>query len=186
MEVGSSAITGAMRVAVQVVVARKRPVLEIYQTLRNEFGPPEGPTDTKYRMQDIFVDLQLVNIGGDRAEKVTFAVSGDFKRASPREKMPERFSSTVHHFAPGQVMFLMKIEPNDLRIYTPDDPNTFRATGMKKETMKIIVHYDGPDTFVNKLLRLWPHFRGRKQYSTEFIFDPANVIGDLPAATYNG
>lgn len=40
MEISSSALTGALRVGVQVVVGRKRPVLEIYQQLHNDFDPP--------------------------------------------------------------------------------------------------------------------------------------------------
>ena len=39
MEVSSSAITGAMRVGVQVVSSHKAPVLEIYHQVRNRIGP---------------------------------------------------------------------------------------------------------------------------------------------------
>lgn len=196
MEVSSAAITGAMRVGVQVVVARKRPMLEIYQTLRNQFGPPmEIPASnvhgtkipaSSHRFQDIFIDLHMVNIGGDRAENVTFEVSGDFKREKPRNKMPELFSSTMRQVAPGQVAFLMMIEDHDLNTYAPDEHGGFKASGMKSETMTITINYDGPDTFFNRVLRAWRRWRGMKQYSTAFTFDPATVLGDLPHPTYHG
>lgn len=39
MEVSSSAVTGAIRIGVQVVSSHKLPVLEIYHQVRNRFGP---------------------------------------------------------------------------------------------------------------------------------------------------
>lgn len=39
MEISSSAVTGAMRIGVQIVSSHKNPVLEIYQQVRNRFGP---------------------------------------------------------------------------------------------------------------------------------------------------
>jgi len=46
------------------------------------------------------------------------------------------------------------------------------------------VHYDGPDTLLNKMLRLPRRWRGKKQYETSFTFDPATLEGDLPHPTY--
>jgi hypothetical protein len=68
----SSALTGAVRIGVQVVVARRRPVLEIFCNLHNDFLPPVefGASSNRQsrRFQRIFVDLVLVNLGGIRAE----------------------------------------------------------------------------------------------------------------------
>ncbi|MFA0339061.1 hypothetical protein, partial [Vibrio breoganii] len=41
MEVSSSAITGAMRVGVQVVNSHKRPLLEVYHQVHNKFSPEQ-------------------------------------------------------------------------------------------------------------------------------------------------
>lgn len=197
MDISSSALTGALRVGVQVVVGRKRPVLEIYQQLHNDFDPPfeiDQRDSTgkivridKHRFQNIFIDLTLINIGGERAENVTFEVSGEFRREKPREKLPELFSATIGQIAPGQTLYLMRIDNHDLNIYAPEKPsdtNVFRAAGIKKETLNIIIHFDGPNTILNKMLR-WPRrLYGLKQYSTAFTFSPAIFIGDLPPPRY--
>jgi hypothetical protein len=199
MEVSSSAITGALRVGIQVVVARKRPVLEIYQTLRNEFGPPTDLPLTgadgkvlrtdKHRWQDIFVDLHMVNVGGDRAEDVSFKVSGDLRRDRPGHELPKRLFATFKQFPPGQAMHLMKFHEHDLFSYKqekPDNPNTFIRDGFKTEVLVIDVHYDGPNTLLNKILRLPRRWAGKKQYESSFTFDPATLEGDLPHPTYHG
>lgn len=197
MEISSSALTGALRVGVQVVVGSKRPVLEIYQQLHNDFDPPfkidqkdsAGKTVRvdEHRFQNIFIDLTLINIGGDRAENVTFEVSGKFRRSKPRHKLPELFSASISQVAPGQTLYLMRIDNHDLNIYEPenaDDPTVFKAAGIKKETLEIILHYDGPNTILNKFFR-WPRrWRGLKQYATAFNFNPTVFIGDLPPPRY--
>ncbi|SDU42345.1 hypothetical protein [Stappia sp. ES.058] len=197
MEISSSALTGALRVGVQVVVGRKRPVLEIYQQLHNTFDPPfeidqkdsAGKTVRvdKHRFQNIFIDLTLINIGGDRAEGVTFEVSGEFRREEPRQELPELFGATIGQVAPGQTLYLMRIDSHDLNIYAPEKPGdttAFKAVGIKKDTLEITMHYDGPDTILNKLLR-WPRrWRGLRQYSSTFIFNPSIFIGDLPPPRY--
>ncbi|RTL96166.1 hypothetical protein EJV44_11345 [Ancylobacter aquaticus] len=197
MELSSSALTGALRVGVQVVVGRKRPVLEIYQQLHNDFGPPfdidqkdsTGKTvrTDKHRFQNIFIDLTLINIGGDRAEDVNFEVSGEFRREVPRQKLPELFGATISQIAPGQILYLMRIDRHDLNIYEPEKPGettAFKAVGIKKDILEITIHYDGPDTILNKCLRLPRRWRGLKQYSEKFIFNPSIFIGDLPPPRY--
>ena len=200
MEIASSALTGALRVGIQVAVSRKRPLLEIYQNLHNDFGPPfeydirdyagqKTLQTRRHRFQDIFVDLTLINIGSVRAENVTFALSGNFKRAAPRERHPELFDSTMHQLAPGQAVYLMRIESHDLQTYAPEkegDNSVQRPVGMKKDTLTISVNYDGPNNIVNRILR-WPRrWRGLKQYSSCFVFDPQVVVGDLPPPKYTG
>lgn len=197
MEISSSALTGALRVGVQIVVGRKRPVLEIYQQLHNEFDPPfevdqkdsAGRTVgiEKHRFQEIFIDLTLINIGSDRAENVTFQVSGEFRREAPRQQLPELFDATINQIAPGQTFYLMRIDNHDLNTYAPEKPGdttAFKAVGIKNATLEITIHYDGPDTILNKFLRLPRRWRGLKQYSTVFAFNPAIFIGDLPPPKY--
>lgn len=198
MELNTSAITGAMRIGVQVFVAQKRPVLEIYQHCRNQFGPeekfelPVGLSATKThthrtRRQDIFIGLTLVNIGGDRAESVTFEIEGDFRRHPPRDNLPKIFSREVKQISPGQSLYLMKIDQFDLLQYEYSEEGTQKVgkpVGMKNDTLKITIHYDGSATLLNRILRLWRHWHGLKQYSTEFLFDPKVFEGDLPPAEY--
>lgn len=198
MELNTSAITGAMRIGVQVIVARKRPVLEIYQQSRNRFGPeqqfelPAGSSGTKThthrtRFQEIFIDLTLVNIGGERAENVTFEIEGTFRRHPPRDNLPEIFSLDIKQLSPGQSHFLMKIDDHDLLRYEYSEAGgqkVGKPVGMKNDTLKVTIHYDGPTTLLNRVLRLWRRCWGLKQYSTEFLFDPEIFQGDLPPAEY--
>ena len=198
MELNTSAITGAMRIGVQVIVAQKRPVLEIYQQCRNQFGPeqqyelPANSSGTKThthrtRFQDIFIDLTLVNIGGDRAESVTFEIEGDFRRHPPRDNLPDIFSREIKQVSPGQSLYLMKVDEFDLLQYEYSEEGgqmVGMPVGMKDDTLKVTIHYDGPATLTNRVLRLWRRWRGLKQYSTEFLFDPKVFEGDLPPAEY--
>jgi hypothetical protein len=186
----SSAITGALRVGLQIIVAQKRPVLEVYQGFHNDFGPPieHRRMQSTHRRQEIYIDLTLVNIGAVRAENVTFEVSGDFRRDGLRE-IPERFKSIVRQLAPGQSMFLMKIEDHDLNVYAPENPekpSSYKAVGIKTETLQISINYDGPRTLWNRVHRWTRRWRGLKQYSSDFTFDPQTVLGDLPPPTYHG
>src|SRR5690606_13181319 len=178
MEISSSALTGALRVGVKVVVGRKRPVLEIYQQLHNVFGPPceIGQKDAAgrtahihtHRSQDIFIDLTLINIGGDRAESVTFEVSGEFRREEPRHDLPQVLNTTIDQVALGQALYVMRIADHDLNRHKPDNtehPTSYKPEGFKDCSLNITIHYHGPSTFLNKSMR-WPRrCRGLKQYS---------------------
>ena len=64
MEVTTSAL-GALRVGLQILVARRRPVLEIYQTLNNSFGPP------------VEFDIDVVHEGRSTATAVVFVKQND-------------------------------------------------------------------------------------------------------------
>lgn len=198
MELNTSAITGAIRIGVQIIVAQKRPVLEIYQQCLNQFGPEqqfELPAELagaktitrRTRHQDIFIDLTLVNIGGERAESVTFKVEGVFRRHPPRDNLPEIFSREITQLSPGQSLYLMKIDNSDLLQYEYSEEGgqkVGKLVGMKSDTLKITIHYDGPATLLNRVFRLWRRLKGLKQYSTEFLFDPLLFEGDLPPAEY--
>lgn len=186
MEISSSALTGALRIGVQVIVGRKRPVLEVYQQFHNDFYPPSR-AEQRHR-QSIFIDLTLINIGGDRAENVTFEISGDFRREGVRRDLPERFSAAIMQVAPGQAFYLMRIEGYDLNVYVPEkagDMTVHKPAGMKTDVLSITVHYDGPNTLLNRLLRLPRRWQGLKQYSTDFTFNPMNFVGDLPPPKYS-
>lgn len=192
MDFISSAITGAARIGVQVVVARKRPVLEIFCNLYNDFSPPvelessRNVSSQSHRFQRIFIDLVLVNLGGIRAETVTFKSSGSFKRELMDGEEPSLFRSTIRQMAPGQSHYLMRIEQGDLHDYVPDekDPKASKMADVKTSTLTIAVSYDGPPTLLNRILRLPRRWRGLKQYETTFVFDPQNFAGDLPPPNY--
>lgn len=195
MEIGSSALSGAMKVGVQIVVARKRPVLEVYQQARNRFGPEveyrldqADPSWTdRIRHQEIFVELVLLNIGAERAENVSFELSGAFARESGVGDRPSIFHKSFRQFSPGQNFYLMNIEQFDLLNYIESEEHgsgVSISNGLKDSTLNIVIHYDGPDTLVNRILR-WPRrLMGKKQYSSEFLFDPQFYQGDLPPAEY--
>lgn len=193
MDLSSSTLTGAFRLGTQILANRRRPVLEIYQELRNDFSPPQqvsassGRNRTfETRFQDIFVSLILINIGGGRAENVTFHIGGKFQRRAPREHPPGILTTLLRQVPPGQSFYLMRIDAADLNVYSPGPgyAGAQIATGITEEILTITVHYDGPGHLLNRLLR-WPRrLRGLKQYSCRFTFDPASCIGDLPAPNY--
>jgi hypothetical protein len=190
MDFISSAVTGAVRIGVQVVVARQRPILEIFCNLHNDFSPTveieNSRSSQSHRFQRIFIDLVLVNLGGMRAETVTFQTSGRFKRELSNGEEPQLFKSTIRQMAPGQSHYLMRIEQGDLHDWAPDerDPNASKMAGVKTSTLTIAVSYDGPPTLLNRILRLPRRWRGLKQYETTFVFDPQNFAGDLPPPNY--
>lgn len=131
MEVSSSAVTGAIRIGVQVVSSHKLPVLEIYHQVRNRFGPefeyeiPKGVSreetiKQKTRFQDIFIEFSLVNIGGSRAENIKLILSGDLRRNPPRESFGYLFDVIIPQLAPGQSRFLFGFDEFDLNEYPED------------------------------------------------------------------
>jgi hypothetical protein len=191
MDFMSSALTGALRIGVQVVVAQRRPVLEIFYNLHNDYSPPQELSSQvagkqSHRFQHIFVDLVMVNLGGVRAESVSFATAGSFRRNLLHGEEPGLFKSTIKQMAPGQSHYLMRIEESDLHDWTPDDidPKAKRMAGIKKETLTIAIHYDGPTTVLNRIRRSPRRWRGLKQYVTRFVFDPQIFSGDLPPPNY--
>ncbi|BFM06924.1 hypothetical protein [Halioxenophilus aromaticivorans] len=192
MEVSSSAITGAMRVGVQVVSSHKAPVLEIYHQVRNRFGPefeyetPKGVSGEatikqKTRFQDIFVEFTLVNIGGSRAENIKLSISGVLRRNSPRESFGELFDVVIPQMAPGQSRFLFRFDDHDLNEY-PEGGG--RPIGLKNESFTILMEYDSGKGILNWFLSLLSKLRGKRRFREEYTFFPQLVTGDLPPAEY--
>jgi len=188
MDLMSSALTGALRVGVQVVIARRRPVLEVLYNLHNDYSPEIdlGP-GVSSRFQRIFVSLALVNLGGTRAENVTFDVTGSFRRELFKGELPELLKSTIQQMAPGQSHYLMRIEQGDLHewVQSGESDAAKKMADLKTSTLTIRVHYDAEPTLLNRLLRKYRHWRGLKQYQTTFVFDPQNFAGDLPPPNYS-
>lgn len=182
MDIVSSAVTGALRIGVQVVIARRRPVLEILYHLHNDYRP----RGQDHHFQHVFVSLFLVNMGGARAENITFETSGDFRRELFKGGEPALLKSTIEQMAPGQAHYLMKIEQGDLHEWLQDEKHaTAKTMGkLKTASLGITVHYDAERTIISRLLRLVRSWRGLKQYETKFIFNPQNFAGDLPPPNY--
>ena len=192
MEVSSSAITGAMRIGVQVISSHKNPVLEVYHQLRNRFGPEfeyevpmgisgEKKLRKKTRFQDIFVEFTLVNIGGSRAENIKLSLAGDLRRNSPRESFGELFDVVIPQMAPGQSRFLFKFDDHDLDQY-PEGGGS--PIGLKNESFTIVMEYDSGKGLLNWFLSLPSKIRGRRRFRAEYTFFPQLVMGDLPPAEY--
>lgn len=192
MEVSSSAITGAMRIGVQVVSSHKAPVLEIYHQVRNRFGPefeyeiPRGNSGEemlkqKTRFQDVFVEFTLVNIGGSRAENIKLSLSGDLRRNSPRESFGELFDTLIPQMAPGQSRFLFNFDLHDFNKY-PEGGGS--PIGLKNDSFTILMEYDSGKGLLNWFLSLLSKMRGKRRFKAEYTFFPQLVAGDLPPAEY--
>jgi len=192
MEVSSSAVTGAMRVGLQIVSSNQAPVLEIYHQVRNRFGPereyeiPKGVSGEetitqKTRFQDIFIEFTLVNIGGSRAENIKLSLSGDLRRHSPREGFGDLFDVIIPQMAPGQSRFLFKFYEHDLNEY-PEGSG--KPLSLKQDSLTIVMEYDSGKGILNWICSLWPKFRGKRRFCEEYTFFPKLVTGDLPPAEY--
>jgi len=123
MEVSSSAATGALRVGLQVISSCRRPVLEIYYELHNDFGPEivsrsRIAGESRRRFQDIFVAFYVVNIGGMRAENVLLSFSGGFSR---KRSLGARFGTEIAQMAPGQVVHLFQLQQHDIFLEQPNE-----------------------------------------------------------------
>jgi hypothetical protein len=192
MEVASSAVSGALKVGLQVVSSHKRPLLEIYYQMRNRFesvceyqmpkgtGGIEHVTD-KTRFQDIFVQFTLINIGGERAENIKLSISGDLKRHKPREDFGEMFRNIIPQMAPGQTHFLFRLDVHDLDVYAEGGG---KPLGMKKQSLTIAIEYDAPKGILNWISSIPSKVRGKRRFRASYTFSPQMVAGDLPPAEY--
>jgi hypothetical protein len=191
MEVSSSAITGSMRVGLQIISSHKKPVLEVYHQLRNTFGPEieyEMPgivsgSDNKlknHRIHDIFVQFTLINIGGERAENIKLSLSGDLQRNSDRP-MSDIFHTIIPQMASGQTHFLFRLDNHDLQVYPKGGG---KSQGLKDQSLTIKVEYDAPKGFINWFLSIPSKIRRKRRFETIYTFTPKLVAGDLPAAEY--
>ncbi len=191
MEVASSAIASALRIGVNVIVNQNRPVLEFYHEMHNTTGPPVEleqryvhgialPAST-HRFSNQFIAFTLINIGGIRAENVLIRVTGEFKRDAPRDNWGEKFGSEHAQMAPGQSIFLFRLDTFDLWKYPPGGG---QPIGNKEEKLILVVEYNGPASGLNWFFRLPSRIRRKQQFTTIHIFDPKNVMGDLPPVRY--
>jgi hypothetical protein len=192
MDVSSSAISSAMKIGVNIVSANKGPTLEIYHHVRNMYGPEieyeitKGidvvePLKQKIRLQDVFVEFILLNIGGSRAENIKLSLTGDLRRNNPRESFGDVFDVVIPQMAPGQSRYLFQFHDRDLMKY-PDNRGDPRK--LKSESFTIVVEYDSGRGFLNWILSLTSKIRGKRRFRTEYTFFPRLVSGDIPAAEY--
>jgi hypothetical protein len=138
--------------------------------------PPES-----YRFSDQFISFTLVNIGGRRAENVIINAAGEFKRQPPRENLGERFGVEHAQMAPGQSIFLFRVEISDFWEYGEPDASGARIrSGNKDEKLTLTVDYNGPNVGLNRLWRIPSRLRSSHQYRTTYVFHTMNVMGDFP------
>lgn len=178
MEVSSSAAVGALRVGIQVISNHRRPVLEFYYELHNDFGPEvtshsRVAGESTHRFHRVFVSLFLINIGGVRAENVMLAISSGYKR---ERGFGSRFGTEFAQLAPGQVVHLFQLDQHDL----------FPNDNAKQNECKFQMdaEYNAPWQGINRALRIRSHLRGEKQFCTAFLFNSDIVAGDLPSPKY--
>jgi hypothetical protein len=191
MEISSSAVTGAMRVGLQVAAAYKGPHLEVYFELLNLLGPEQevdlpgfgsGTPSRRHRFRDpdVGVHFQIVNIGGQRAENVRLRQEGSLRRRYA-DDFGGRFDRAIPQIAPGQVIHLFKIEATELQEAGPDG----RVAGLQTGDLIITAEYNSPGGLVNFAKTLWPRLRGRAHHRTEFGFNTKMIEGDLPPVRYS-
>ncbi|WP_263588679.1 hypothetical protein [Sphingopyxis sp. GC21] len=179
MEVTGSTVAGAMRVGLQIVSAHKQPKLEIYAEVLNRFGPehdipsPLDKTTQRYRFQDINFQLRLVNIGGQRAERVRLLRSGTFERRDPRD-FGGLFDTEIPQLAPGQVLQLCLFDQHELM--SDNEPDA---------ELVIEISYYSPAGFMNFLRTLWSRILRRPHHRETFRITPRMFWGDLPPPTYS-
>lgn len=179
---GAGAV-GALRVGIQVISNHRRPVLEFYFDLHNEFGPemvsPKRivgdkefqfvTPERRHRHQDVFVSFSVINIGGVRAENVKLSITENVRPGRP---LKSRFGTEISQLAPGQPLFLFRLDQHDL----------FKNDQSCKFSMS--AEYNGPWLGLNWLLRVLSHLRRTKQYHVSFDFNADVIVGDLPPPTY--
>ena len=191
MEFTSSALTGALRIGVQVASVYRGPHLEIYYELINRHGPefeyslPVGSRGTtiekhKTRHQDTWIQFQLVNIGGQRAENIRLKRSGGFERRHGRD-FGGLFEGTMPQLAPGQAVQLFLLDVHELDTIGEDG----QVSGMISDDLIVTATYNSPGGIVNFLKTAWARMRGRRHHQTIFNFNARLVVGDLPPATYS-
>lgn len=185
----TAAVSSSLRVGLNVVSNYKKPVLEVYHQVCNQFGPEQefetsrGFEGFKTRFQNIFIQFTLVNIGSIRAENVEMNISGTLQRRPPRESFGDFFEKTIPQFAPGQSHFLFSFDQYDLLKYPEGGGHPI---GMKDDFFTITITYDAPRGFLNWFLALPTKLRGKKRFTTCYTFFPYCVAGDLPPAEYVG
>lgn len=190
MEISASALSSAMKVGLQIASSYRGPHLEIYYELINQFGPEQEYTMpaltkggishvSKTRSQDVYIQFQVINIGGQRAENIRLRRSGSFERG-PNRDFGGLFECTIPQMAPGQVLQLFLLDTHELDIVGPDG----RVASFKEDDLIIDAEYDSPAGVVNGLKTALARLRRRPHHSTQFRFSPKLVMGDFPPARY--
>lgn len=195
MEISTATVTGSLRVALQVVSAHRRPVIEIYADIRNQFGPPQklrnsaisrggGGGEIDYRSQRTYLQVSLINIGSVRADNIRLVLTGDFEYMNSQKisNLSAFRKSGIRQLAPGQTLHLFQLDLlHDLR----DHDSQGRADKTKTEGFSIETRYDGPKQGVNRIARFLTRWRGY-QYASNFVFDPLVYDRvDLPPPEYS-
>ena len=187
MELSTSAVTGAMRVGLQIVSSLKRPSIEIFSELRKINRPMQfyhGGDSRIERWDEEFVAFYALNIGGRYAENVSFDMSKTtFEREKPKRWGP-RLDAIVPIMSPGQRQFLFLLNIHEFNEMEWTE-TTGTPVGIKSDPINIIVHFDGPDEWPNRLQRWWFNtVLKRKQYVFKYSFNPKSLEGDFPPTEY--
>ena len=191
MELASASATlNALRVGINIAVGRRRPEIEFYYQVHNEYKPPfemqereitvaknfrfRAPART-HRWHDIYISLYAVNIGSIRAENVVFSVTNDFKRRGSRG-FGSIFKHPLRQMAPGQAAYLFRLDQRDL----------YPGQDQPEPDIMLEAAYAAVPSLLNFVPQRWARFRKRSQYVTTFVFNGRNIATDLPPPTYNG
>ena len=161
MDLPLSAVAGTLRLALQVVSNRRRPVLEIYATFRHRARLPEvyKTRDREGKVEehhiqgyDVFVDFVLANIGGLRAENIKLKLNGDFMLFTGLKKLSSIAvfrGATIPQMAPAQQFPMFHIDSFELEAHGADG----KSIGMTKERFAIQAEYNGPRSFLGRIRR---------------------------------
>lgn len=187
MELNTSAVTGVMKVGLQIVSALKRPSVEVFSELRKIDRPMmmfTGEETRQERWTEEFVSFYAVNIGGRHAENVSFDMSATkFERPSPMQWGP-RIDAVVPVMSPGQTQFLFLLMVHEFNEMEWKD-GVGKPVGIKTDPINIVVRFDGPNDGVNRVLRWWFNsVLKRKQYEFRYSFNPQSLEGDYPPVQY--
>jgi hypothetical protein len=158
--------------------AHRRPRLEIYCRVQIRF---EGPEEfrlsgrNRSRPRDAFLQFDLINVGGARAENISLELAPDFSYRGGASRLSEKSlfrGSQIPQLAPGQALPLFGFDDRDLWVAGPDG-----RSGEPKPGFTIAIRYDGPASGPNRLLRWLCALRRRKQFASSFAFVPQNYEG---------
>lgn len=190
MDVSASALTGAMKVGLQIVSAYREPRLEVYYEVLSQYGPEQElkapsfrsdapPEIYKTRFHETHVQFLLINVGGQRAENVRLKCSGTFQRSAGRD-FGGLFDGVIPQIAPGQALQLFLLGTHELEGLGKERGDI----DFKDRDLVISAQYDSPDGFVNTVKTGYARMRKKAHHTTEFCFFPRMVWGDLPPARY--
>jgi hypothetical protein len=190
MDFSASTFTGALKVGVQIASAYRGPHLEIYYEVINQYGPEHeftvpsitrtgAPDVHKTRFQNTYIQFQLINIGGQRAENIRLHRSGTFQRSENRD-FGGLFETVIPQMAPGQVLQLFLLDSHELERIGEDR----RVDGFQQGELIITAEFHSPGGLVNAVKTAYPRLRRKPHHRMEFRFSPQLVMGDLPPARY--